>query len=145
MQNGEIVFDDTAGLVGTVGANNNDQSQQYQFVYNETVSLNVTKCPTMTATSSTGELLWSVFEFICVVVYNMMESFTICEVRDLFACFVETWKNEWFNVQSWVAKFFAKALGQMVAGQIVADKTLHGQTVARRNRCGQNVAISSGE
>jgi hypothetical protein len=57
MQNGGIVFDNTAGLVNTVGANNNDQSEQNQFVYNKTISVNVTKCQTITTTSSTGELL----------------------------------------------------------------------------------------
>jgi hypothetical protein len=57
IQNDQIVFDDTAGLVGTVGANDDDQSEQNQFVYNNTVSINVTKCPTITVTPSTGELL----------------------------------------------------------------------------------------
>jgi hypothetical protein len=57
IQNDRIVFDDTGGLVGTVGANNGDQSEQNEFIYNNTVSINVTKCPTITVTPSTGELL----------------------------------------------------------------------------------------
>jgi hypothetical protein len=86
MQNGEIVFDNTAGLQGIVYANNDDESKQYQFVYNNTVSINVTKCPTITATSSTGELLLSVlaifFSFgINVTVWACFSSV----VKDIFA------------------------------------------------------------
>ena len=56
MQNDDIVFDDTAGFVGSVGADNNNQSRTYQFVYNKTISINITKCASLTITSSTGEL-----------------------------------------------------------------------------------------
>ena len=55
MKNGHIVFDDTQGLVGAVPAYN-DFSKEYQFVYNKTISINVTQCATMTSTPSTGEL-----------------------------------------------------------------------------------------
>jgi hypothetical protein len=55
MKNDEIIFDNTAGLAGCVGANNDDTSKVNQFVYNNTVSVNVTKCPTITTTPSTGE------------------------------------------------------------------------------------------
>ena len=57
MKNSDIVFDDTAGLAGAVFANDDDESKGNQFVYNNTVPINVTKCPTITATSSTGQLL----------------------------------------------------------------------------------------
>jgi hypothetical protein len=55
MQNGDIVFDDTAGLEGAVSANNDGNPEEYQFVYNNTVSINVTKCTTIPTTPTTGE------------------------------------------------------------------------------------------
>ena len=55
MKNGDIVFDNTGGLMWAVTANNNPNTSQNQFVYNNTVPLHVTKCPTITTTSSTGE------------------------------------------------------------------------------------------
>ena len=58
IRNGVVVFYDTAGFIRATGANNNDGSKSNQFVYNKTISMNVTKCPTITTTPSTGELLW---------------------------------------------------------------------------------------
>jgi hypothetical protein len=55
IKNDEIIFDDTAGLVETVGANNDDQSKQNQFVYNNTVSISITICSTVITTTSAGE------------------------------------------------------------------------------------------
>jgi hypothetical protein len=67
MKNGDIVFDDIAGLEGSVGANNGDTLHENQFVYNNTVSINVTKCLTITTTSSTGELFyWSLGSYAFV-------------------------------------------------------------------------------
>ena len=66
MKNGHIVFDDTQGLAGSVPAYN-DSSREYQFVYNKTISINVTQCATMTSTPSTGEL------FACCFVLSAFE------------------------------------------------------------------------
>jgi hypothetical protein len=54
-QNNDIVFDDTGGLPGLVGANNGDYYEQNEFVYNNTVSIDVTKCTTIPTTPSTGK------------------------------------------------------------------------------------------
>ena len=58
IKNGEIVFDDMEGLVGTVYANNSDQSKQNQYVYNKTVSINITKCSTTTGSTGAGEFFF---------------------------------------------------------------------------------------
>jgi hypothetical protein len=69
MQNDEIVFDDTAGLAGLIGANNADYYEQNEIVYNNTVSIDVTKCTTISITPSTGEFSDSI----------------LCDMCDLFA------------------------------------------------------------
>ena len=66
VKNGHIVFDDTEGLRDSVPAYN-DMSSENQFVYNKTISINVTQCATMTSTSSTGEL------FACCFVLSVLE------------------------------------------------------------------------
>ncbi|CAF3233199.1 unnamed protein product, partial [Rotaria sp. Silwood2] len=43
-KNGNIVFNDTAGEVRVIGANNEDASKTNQYVYNKTVAVNVMKC-----------------------------------------------------------------------------------------------------
>lgn len=43
-KNNVIVFTDVAGQQGVYGANNNDFSKTNQYVYNQTISINVTKC-----------------------------------------------------------------------------------------------------
>lgn len=62
-KNGGIIFENTGGLLKTISANNNSNSTVNQFVYNRTVSVNVTKCSTTTTTLSTGTLvlegMWS--------------------------------------------------------------------------------------
>ncbi|CAF1261744.1 unnamed protein product [Adineta steineri] len=53
MKNGEIIFDDMQGLAGAFAAYN-DYSKENQIVYNKTISINITKCTTVTSTPSTG-------------------------------------------------------------------------------------------
>jgi hypothetical protein len=76
MKNDEIIFDDTAGLPGSVSANNGDTSHEDQFVYNNTVSVNVTKCTTISTTPSTGEFFyWSLGSYAleCISGYNLIK------------------------------------------------------------------------
>lgn len=40
-KNNEILFDEVAGAAGYYGANDNDQSRQYQIVFDKTIPLNV--------------------------------------------------------------------------------------------------------
>ena len=54
IKNGDIIFNDIAGLAGAV-ANNSNTSMVYQFVYNKTIFVNLTKCSNITTTLSTGE------------------------------------------------------------------------------------------
>lgn len=61
MKNNEIIFDDTGGLLDVLGANNDDYSLEYQFVYNNTISINITKYTTLITTSSTGEFFLILF------------------------------------------------------------------------------------
>lgn len=44
LKNNDIVFNETAGIAGVIGANNNDQSKPYQYVYNKIVIINATIC-----------------------------------------------------------------------------------------------------
>lgn len=55
MKNDEIIFNDAEGLLGSIGANNDDTSREFQFVYNKTTSVHIIKCATITSTSRTGE------------------------------------------------------------------------------------------
>lgn len=43
-KNGQIIFSDMAGLVNAYGANNGDLSKPNQYVYSNTVQVNVTMC-----------------------------------------------------------------------------------------------------
>lgn len=43
-QNSQIIFSNVAGQAGTYGANNNDGSKTYQYVYSNTIPLNITMC-----------------------------------------------------------------------------------------------------